>query len=252
MKLEIKNVSFSHPGGKFSLKDISFTVQKGTIFGIGGENGSGKSSLLKVLFKHYQHNDGSVIIDGINISKLKQREIARIIAYVPQETPLPMNMKVRDILEIAAYSAENESGSIDNAEALCGITEYEDRDFSSLSGGEKRIVMFAAAIVQNSDIILMDEPTTFLDVEKRMRVLSIIHRLKEKGKTLIGVFHEIDILNEHCDSIILLKNGKSLICGNPKEILNEDVLSAAFNVTFKRYETPFGTRFEPVKPLDHK
>ncbi|MCL4348401.1 MAG: ABC transporter ATP-binding protein, partial [Candidatus Thermoplasmatota archaeon] len=87
MKLEIKNVSFSHPGGKFSLKDISFTVQKGTIFGIGGENGSGKSSLLKVLFKHYQHNDGSVIIDGINISKLKQREIARIIAYVPQETP---------------------------------------------------------------------------------------------------------------------------------------------------------------------
>ncbi len=252
MKLEIKNVSFSHPGGKFSLKDISFTVQKGTIFGIGGENGSGKSSLLKVLFKHYQHNDGSVIIDGINISKLKQREIARIIAYVPQETPLPMNMKVRDILEIAAYSAENEGGSIDYAVALCGITEYEDRDFSSLSGGEKRIVMFAAAIVQNSDIILMDEPTTFLDVEKRMRVLSIIHKLKEKGKTLIGVFHEIDILNEHCDSIILLKNGKSLICGNPKEILNEDVLSAAFNVTFKRYETPFGIRFEPVKPVEHK
>ena len=85
-----------------------------------------------------------------------------------------------------------------------------------------------------------------------MRVLSIIHKLKEKGKTLIGVFHEIDILNEHCDSIILLKNGKSLICGNPREILNEDVLSAAFNVTFKRYETPFGIRFEPVKPVEHK
>ena len=252
MKLEVKNVSFSHPGGTFSLKDVSFTVEKGTIFGIGGENGSGKSSLLKVLFKHYQHNSGSVLIDGKDISKLRQREIARIIAYVPQETPIPMNMKVRDILEIASYSVGTESGSIDYAEALCGITEYEDRDFGSLSGGEKRIVMFAAAVVQNSDIILMDEPTTFLDVEKRMRALSIIHKLKENGKTLIGVFHEIDILNEHCDSIILLKNGKCIAYGNPKEILNEDVLSKAFNVSFIRYETPFGIRFEPVEPMDHK
>ena len=252
MKLEVKNVSFSHPGGTFSLKDVSFTVEKGTIFGIGGENGSGKSSLLKVLFKHYQHNSGSVLIDGKDISKLRQREIARIIAYVPQETPIPMNMKVRDILEIASYSVGTESGSIDYAEALCGITEYEDRDFGSLSGGEKRIVMFAAAVVQNSDIILMDEPTTFLDVEKRMRALSIIHKLKENGKTLIGVFHEIDILNEHCDSIILLKNGKCVTYGNPKEILNEDVLSKVFNVSFIRYETPFGIRFEPVDPMDHK
>ena len=194
MRLEVKNVSFSPPTGKFSLQNISFSVKTGSVFGIGGENGSGKSSLLKILFKHYQHTTGSIFIDGVDILNLKQRELARIIAYVPQETPLPMNMKVRDILEIASYSIGNNRGTIDYAIALCGIKDFEDRDFSSLSGGEKRLVMFAAAIVQNSEIILMDEPTTFLDVEKKMRVLSIIHKLRDSGKTLIGVFHSWMVL----------------------------------------------------------
>lgn len=252
MKLEVKDLCFSPPTGAFSLTNISFSVKEGSIFGIGGENGSGKSSLLKILFKHYQHTSGSILIDGKDISNLRQRELARIIAYVPQETPLPMNMKVGDILEIASYSIGNNRETIEYAISLCGIKEFEERDFSSLSGGEKRLVMFAAAIVQNSDIILMDEPTTFLDVEKRMRVLSIIHKLRDSGKTLIGVFHEIDILSEHCDSIILLKNGKQLIWGNPREIVDENILSHAFNVNFTKYKTPFGIRFEPCTPTNQK
>lgn len=252
MKLEVQNLRFSRTGGTFSLKDISFSVEKGTVFGIGGENGSGKSSLLKVLFRHLEYESGSIRIDGTDITNLKQREIARMIAYVPQETPLPMNMKVRDILEIASYSVEGNDRAVDRAEAICGISEFSDRDFSSLSGGEKRIVMFAAAVAQDSDIILMDEPTTFLDVEKRMRVLSIIHHLKETGKTLIGVFHEIEILNEHCDSMILLKDGLPLTYGNPREKINEEILSKAFNVEFTKYETPFGIRYEPIPPFKRR
>ena len=85
MKLEVKNISFSHPGGTFFLKDVSLTVEKGTIFGIGGENGSGKSSLLKVLFKHYQHNSGSVLIDGKDISKLRQRVESQICWNLQRE-----------------------------------------------------------------------------------------------------------------------------------------------------------------------
>ncbi|EQD29708.1 ferrichrome ABC transporter (ATP-binding p) related protein, partial [mine drainage metagenome] len=114
-----------------------------------------------------------------------------------------------------------------------------------LSGGERRLVMFAAAIAQDSEIILMDEPTTFLDVEKRMRVLSIIHNLRKTGKTLIGVFHEVDILYSHCDSIILLKNGEPITFGNPVEKINKDTLLRTFGVEFIEFESPFGTRFEP-------
>ncbi|EQD56987.1 ABC transporter-like domain protein, partial [mine drainage metagenome] len=104
MKLEVNGLRFSRNGGNFTLKNISFEVDNGTVFGIGGENGSGKSTLLKILFRHMNPDAGTIKIDGIDLNKMKQKDIARKIAYIPQETPIPMNMTVRDILEIASYS----------------------------------------------------------------------------------------------------------------------------------------------------
>ena len=243
MKLEVENLNIARKG--FSLKDISFQVQDGAFFGIGGENGSGKTTLLKAIFGVTKAASGRIIVEGRDIYEMIPREIARKISYVPQETPLPMNLMVSDILDISSYSSPDRTISVEKAISICGISKYVEREFSTLSGGEKRLVMFAASIAQDSDIILMDEPTTFLDIEKRTRILSLMKNMKKMGKTIIGVFHELDILYNFCDSIILLKEGRCMGSGNPGSVMNEDTLRETFGVSFALLDTEFGMRFEP-------
>ncbi|KAA8921858.1 ABC transporter ATP-binding protein, partial [Thermoplasma sp.] len=188
---------------------------------------------------------GAVYIDGKNVSGMKPRDVASLVSVVHQEQPVPMNFTVRDIVSLSGYSRRREGPSVEECLEACGIMHLSDREFSTLSGGEKRIVMFAAAMYQNTKYILLDEPMTFLDIDKAVKVMSIIRRFREEGKTIVIVSHDINFLYNECDNVILMRSGEILYQGDPKKVMDEQSLYEVFSVKFRRYESAEGVRFYP-------
>ncbi|BAB60598.1 ABC transport system ATP-binding protein [Thermoplasma volcanium GSS1] len=230
----------------FSLNGLNFTITEGSINGIGGLNGSGKTTLVKNLYGFLKPEGGTILIDGKSVESMPIKEIASKVSVVQQEQPIPMNFTVNDVVSLSGYSRKDASISVDECLSLCGILQLKNREFSTLSGGEKRIVMFAAALYQNTKYVLLDEPMTFLDIDKTVTVMSLIRQMKRMGKTIIVVSHDINFLYNFCDYVILMKSGGIAAQGKPQEIFTPDVLKQVFNVEFNRYESAEGTRFYPV------
>lgn len=244
MSLELSDICFSR--GDFSLSGISLKIEKESILGIGGQNGSGKSTLLKLIYGFFRKSRGEILIDGKNIDTLSVREISRKIAVVNQEISEPFNFTAREVVELSGYSRENAEGTALGAMETCGISHLAQRQFSELSGGEKRLVIIAAAVFQDAELILMDEPTAFLDVDKEMKVIEIIRKLKNDGKTLVLVLHDINLLHRLCDTVTLLKDGRIISSGQKEQVLTVDNLQKAYSVKFRILEDGGPYRFAPA------
>jgi iron complex transport system ATP-binding protein len=133
---------------------------------------------------------------------------------------------------------------------LCGVEKFIDRDFSTLSGGEKRMVSIAGGIYQNADYIMMDEPTSFLDLDKISTLIKILNSLKEKRKGVLLVMHDINLANRISDSILLFREGKVVAFGDKEDVLTIHNLEMAYNAKFAKYSSPEGIRFYPVEMED--
>lgn len=245
MSLEIRDLGYVR--GIFSLDGISLNIENNTILGIGGQNGSGKSTLLKLMYGFLRRTRGEVSLNGVGIDRLSSREISRKIAVVSQEISEPFNFTAGDIVELSGYSRQHNGLDVIGAMESCGIAHLRDRSFSELSGGEKRLVMISAAVYQDSDIILLDEPTAFLDVDKEMRVLNIMRKLKARGKTLVVVLHDINLLYRLCDRVALLRDGKLISSGTRDEVLTIDNLEKAYSLKFRILEDGGPFKFAPAE-----
>ena len=245
MLLELEKLNFHN--GTFSIRDVTFSVPSGTILGIGGQNGSGKSTLLKLMYGFYRPHGGVVKLDGTPLSGLSPKEISRKIAVVNQEISDPFNFTVLDVVKLSGYSRLNDDITPENALETCGIPHLSGRIFSELSGGEKRLVTIAAAIYQDADMILMDEPTAFLDVDKEQTVREIIHNLRERGRTIVLVLHDINMLNSLCSHVVLLRNGGVVASGAKKDALTLENLEKAYSVKFRVLEDAGPYKFAPAE-----
>ena len=194
MTLEVDQIVVRR--GSMEIGPISFEVRNGEILSICGKNGSGKTSSLYGITGMVKKQGGRVIIDGISSEKMKPREMAKKMTLVQQEIPIPMSFTVRDIMEISAYSRIPDGTDLFNALDICGISELSGRDFATLSGGEKRMVNIAASIYQDSDYMLFDEPTSFLDIDRIHMLTRIIKTLKNAGKSLVCVIHDVNFSKE--------------------------------------------------------
>ncbi|MEM3675928.1 MAG: ABC transporter ATP-binding protein, partial [Thermoplasmataceae archaeon] len=210
--------------GSFSLDEISFEVEDGTVFTIGGPNGAGKTTLINALYGHIRPLRGRITINGNDISKMSPSQVSRLVSVVSQEIPEPFNFTVRDVVSISGYSKAIENISVEDALEKCGIPDLIDRQFAELSGGEKRLVMIAAAIHQEAAMVVMDEPTAFLDVDKEQNVIRIIRNLRDDGKTVIISLHDINLIYNLSDRVILLKSGRIKYSGDREEVLTESNL----------------------------
>lgn len=247
MSLEARKLSYSR--GPFSLRDISLSVASNTILGIGGPNGSGKSTLLKLLYGFYRPTGGEILVDGSPISGMNPSTVSRKMAVVSQEISEPFNFTAGEVVELSGYSRSDDAVTVLDSMESCGISHLRYRPFSELSGGEKRLVMIAASIYQDSEVILMDEPTAFLDVDKEMKVVNIIRKLKEKGKTLVLVLHDINLLYRISDTVSLLKQGEVVCSGPVKEVLTVENLQRAYSVKFRVLEDGGPYRFAPAETV---
>ncbi|MFC1718009.1 heme ABC transporter ATP-binding protein [Candidatus Poribacteria bacterium] len=212
------------------LDGLSLTIEEGEIAGIIGPNGSGKTTVLKLLSKVLKQESGSVRLMGRDIASMKQKEIAKIIAVVPQGTSIAFPFTVREIvlmgrsphLGLLQMERESDVKIADNAMALTDTFEFADRSIDELSGGERQRVIVARALAQEPEIMLLDEPTSFLDINHQIEIFDLIKRLNgERGLTVVIVSHDLNMAAEYCDRLILLKNGSVYKDGSPREVITE-------------------------------
>jgi ABC-type cobalamin/Fe3+-siderophores transport system ATPase subunit len=249
--LRATDVSFSYKRGRRGthhvLNGVSFEVERGTVVGLLGPNGSGKTTLVRVLAGMLRPDSGRVTLDGQVVTALGRRDLARRIALVPQETHTTFDFSVIDMVlmgrypHLGAFELERPSDLEIARDALraTGTDALESRPFATLSGGEKQRVIIAAALAQASDLLLLDEPTTALDVGYQFEIAGLLTQLnREHGTTMVVSTHDLNLAAALCSRIVLLKSG-SVIAEGP----TSDTLTAA-NIALL-YDVDADVQFHP-------
>ena len=253
--LSVKNLNFSYGNNKI-INNISFNIKEGSFVSILGPNGAGKSTLVNIISKILGKFDGSIEVCGDDISKLNTKDIAKMIAVVPQSTNPSFSFTVEEMVLMGRhpYISRFESESKEDFEIVrevmrkTKITQFADRKFNELSGGEKQRVVIAQALAQDGSILLLDEPTSHLDINFQIELMNLFLKLnREEGKTIIGIFHDINLAIQNSSLIMLLKEGSIFGFGEPEEVINRQNLKSVFHsdvfvgknpVTQKIYVSP--------------
>ncbi|MHA1764110.1 MAG: ABC transporter ATP-binding protein, partial [Promethearchaeota archaeon] len=237
MTISAKEISFNY-GSKLVLKDITIHFQKGFLYGILGPNGSGKTTFLKILSGVLKSELGEVIVDDILINTMNPREIAKKIAMVPQPTSINFDYTVEEIVMMGRYShigrfsqeSPEDKRIVDEILKKLKLHELRKRSFNELSGGELQKVIIGRALAQNGKIILLDEPTTHLDINYKIEFMMMMRNYVEEGKIIIAVLHDLNLAAQFCDKIILLNDGKIKAFGPVEEIITRENIKTVYNI----------------------
>ena len=233
--LSVQHVSW-HADNQLILDDISFAINKGSFTRVLGPNGAGKSSLLRCLYRYVKPNSGSVKFNQQDIwQQYDAYQYAQDIAVVLQETPTHFNLTVYDIVALgllphkSLFTREQSSDrqKIDCAIKQVGLVDKTLQNFEHLSGGEKQRALIARAIVQSPSLLIMDEPTSHLDVRYQIQVIELA---KSLGITVIASFHDLNLASAMCDQLIVLDKGKLVEQGTPQDVITSEMLSNVFGV----------------------
>lgn len=233
-KLKVNNLKFSIDK-KEILKDISFDVPKGSFIGIIGPNGSGKSTLLKNIYRLYKPCSGEILLDNKCLSEMKDKDCAKEIAVLAQESNSQFDFTVEQIVKMGRYPYKSvfEDYSKEDLQMVydmlkkVGLDNYSDRSFSNLSGGEKQRTLIARALVQNTDFLILDEPTNHLDIGYQIQLMDLV---KSLNITTLSAIHDMNLASMYCDYLIVMKDGKIITCGTVKEVVTKEMLKEVFGV----------------------
>lgn len=236
--MEVKNLDFSYGKDKV-LDDVSLKVKRGKITTIIGANGCGKSTLFNVMTKNLKPQKGSVYLDGTDIGKISLKSFARRAAIVHQYNTAPYDTTVETLVGYGrlAYSQfgisdkEEDEKYISYALEATELTELRSCNIAELSGGQRQRVWIAMALAQNTDILFLDEPTTYLDIKYQIEILRLIKTLNEKhNMTIVMVLHDINQAAFYSDEMIAMKDGKIIANGSPDSVLTEDVIKETYGI----------------------
>lgn len=234
LKLQVENLNFSIDK-KEILKDISFDIPKGSFVGIIGPNGSGKSTILKNIYRLYKPNSGKLMLDNKDLSTMKDKECAKEIAVLAQESSSQFDFTVEQIVKMGRYPyksvfedySKKDFEMVNDMLKRVGLDDYSDRSFSNLSGGEKQRTLIARALVQDTDFLILDEPTNHLDIGYQIQLMDLI---KSLGITTLSAIHDMNIASMYCDYLIVMKDGKIKSVGTVEEVITADMLKDIFGV----------------------
>lgn len=238
--LEIQNVTVGY-GRKTVLEGISVSLRQGRLTSILGVNGCGKSTLLKTALGILPIRSGRVSVDGTNLSTLKRNEIAQRIAYLSQGKDTPdmtvMQMVLHGRFPYLGYPRRYTEADRQIAFAAMervGIGELANAPLGSLSGGMRQIAYIAMALAQDADYILLDEPTTYLDIGHRLALMGILRELADEGRGIVTVMHELPLAFDFSDDIVLLADKRTILKATPTEMLGSPVIRETFGVGIER------------------
>ncbi len=235
--MEIKHLSFAYDD-KQILNNINIKFKRNAVTTLMGANGCGKSTLLNLCAKILKPNRGRVFLKNKNIYDYKHKEFARELGMVHQQNRILGDITVKKLISygrtpylkpLQKYS-EEDLKQIDFAIEMTGLKGFEDREVAKLSGGQRQRVFIAMALAQNSNILLLDEPTTYLDIKYQIDILSLVRRInRELGITIIMVLHDVMQAINYSDEVIGLHQGRVKFQGIPSEVLNSEVVSSLYD-----------------------
>ena len=247
LAMEVEDLSFRYDtdqrGRAWTLEGLSFVVRKGEVLGIVGPNGSGKSSLLKLLAGLLRPSSGDIQLGGCSIGRLDPREIARSVAVVPQEYAQVFPFTVAETVLMGRFPHRRAAwwsmgiGDETEQDLFCAqramvetdVVSLADRLVSDLSGGERQRVVIARALAQEPTVLLLDEPTAFLDINHQIEICALIGRLKvERELTVVLVSHDLNMASQLCDRVLMLKDGQLCQMGSPEDTIKSEVLRMVY------------------------
>jgi iron complex transport system ATP-binding protein len=255
--LEIQNLTGGY-GNLAIAQNINLAVQPGEWLSLIGANGSGKSTLLKLISRILAPQQGFVLLDGKEIHSQPAAIVAQKLAILPQQQTIPEGLTVRQLVSLGRSPHQawwqwelslEDAEKVEKAISQTGIEKFRDRAVEQLSGGERQRAFLALALAQNPQVLLLDEPTTYLDISYQLQLLELLKQLnQEQNLTIITVLHEINLAARYSDRIALLYQGKLSDVGTPKQVLTPDRLVHTFGVEVTILETPVGLQICPLSP----
>ena len=246
MYFGFRNLSVSY-GKKEVLRSLDVDVPRGKVVTVIGQNGCGKSTMLKTVSKAVTPKRGEVVFCDRRLGEYAPKKLAQQIAYLSQVLESPPDIDVRTLVSYGRYPyskfgrglTQADADIIDRALALTGLTALQDRILSTLSGGERQRAWIAMTIAQEPEILILDEPTTYLDVSYQVEVLELVKKLnRELGITIIMVLHDINLAARYSDVLMAVKGGRLYAAGTPAEIVNKKYLQEIFEIEASVYTDP--------------
>lgn len=251
MDITVDYVSFTYDGETFVLNALDLAVQSGELHSLIGPNGSGKSTLLKILSGLLRPSAGTVRLGHVAIETLSTRRIAQRLAMVEQDREMGFDFSVREVVAMGrtphrgrfARESKQDRRAVERAMTLADLRGLADRSIRAVSGGERQRVFLATALAQEPEALLLDEPTTHLDLRHQVRFMSIVQEWVQAGKTALIAIHNLTLAAQAADRISLLHNGRIHATGAPREALTPSHINRVFDV-----EVAIGTHPESQTP----
>lgn len=217
--MEFRHITSGYPG-RTVLSDVSLTVPRGKITALIGPNGCGKSTLLNTAGGLIKPSAGEILLDGRPLPSYKRRELARLMALLPQSRELP-RLTVERLAAFGRYphgDMQSAKGQVEESLRRAGAWELRHRELRELSGGERQRAYIAMALCQDSELLLLDEPTTYLDIGQKNQVMELVRDLNVQGRTILAVLHDLPLAFMYSDYVALMESGKLTAFGTPDEV----------------------------------
>lgn len=240
--INIEKLNYSY-GRKEVLKELSLDIDENKLTGIIGPNGCGKSTLAKNIIKYINGKFESFKIMDTDIRELTYKKIAQLISYIPQKSIIIPNISVFDYVLLGRFPllknswdnySEQDYEIVEKNINLLNIRELKDRNIETLSGGELQKALLARALAQEAKILLLDEPTSALDLNNAVEFMKILKNISiKKNISVIIIIHDLNLASLFCDSLIILKDGRFIEKGSPKEVINEENIKSVYNLDCK-------------------
>ncbi len=238
--LKVDNLSYGYPKtDEKILEHISFGVEEGSLCGLFGPNGCGKSTLFKCCLNLLILNQGGIQINGTSITDLKIKEMAKIAAYVPQEHKPPFPYLVREVVLMGRTphlkgffgTSSRDKKKVEQALELLEISHLSEKNYNTLSGGQRQMVLMARAIAQETRIMFLDEPTSALDFSNQIKIWKIMRKIADKGITIFACSHDPNHVSWFCDKVVVVKDKRVFTTGSPGDVMTQKTLDSIYKDT---------------------
>ncbi|MFJ4918706.1 ABC transporter ATP-binding protein [Streptomyces sp. NPDC088725] len=237
-------------GGRTVIDGLDVAIPPGVITTIIGPNGCGKSTLLRTLTRLLKPAAGAVVLDGEDIAALRTRDVAKKLGLLPQAPVAPEGLTVADLVARGRHPhqswlrqwSSDDAGVVERALAMTGVSDLADRPVDSLSGGQRQRVWISMTLAQGTDLLLLDEPTTYLDLAHALDVLDLVDDLHESGRTVVMVLHDLNLATRYSDNLIVMREGSILAQGHPRDVITAELLDEAFGLRARVIDDPVGDR----------
>ncbi|MBX9360677.1 ABC transporter ATP-binding protein [Streptomyces sp. WAC04114] len=237
-------------GGRVVIDELDVAIPPGVITTIIGPNGCGKSTLLKTLSRLLKPAKGAVVLDGEDIGRLRTRDVAKKLGLLPQAPVAPEGLTVADLVARGRHPhqswlrqwSSDDAEVVERALAMTGVSDLADRPVDALSGGQRQRVWISMTLAQGTDLLLLDEPTTYLDLAHAVDVLDLVDDLHESGCTVVMVLHDLNLATRYSDNLVVMREGSVLAQGHPRDVITAELLDEAFGLKARVIDDPVGDR----------